>query len=168
MFCLLIRCFLCNHSNAEAVQKLSIFLFFLLIDNKSNESSGTLKNCHSPTTTAPIVNSTKAFFLRKLFTSSLLMSSTFFLALRERRWMLSRMRCTWLRERGFFSPVLLVMTPQGLQTGGKASAVAGLAGDRLQVSVSGNRDPSPLWRFNRVFSAAAAAQFRPPRSLLFT
>lgn len=50
--------------------------------------------------------------------------------------------------------------------GRKGSAVAGLAGDGLQVS--GDRDPSPLWRFNGDFATAAAAvQFRPPRSLLF-
>lgn len=63
---------------------------------------------HMPRTTAAMVNSTKAFFLKNVFTSSLVMSSTFFLAFRERSWMSSRIRCTRLRERGF-SPLLLVM-----------------------------------------------------------
>lgn len=63
---------------------------------------------HLPRATAPMVKSTKAFLLKKVLTSSLVMSSTFFLAFRERSWMSSRILCTRLRERGF-SPLLLVM-----------------------------------------------------------
>lgn len=81
------------------------FLNMSVQRNQHNLRNGRM---HLPRTTAPMVNSTKAFFLKKVLTSSLVMSSTFFLAFRERSWMSSRIRCTRLRERGF-SPLLLVM-----------------------------------------------------------
>lgn len=98
--------------------------------------------------------------------------------------MLSRRRCTGLRERGVFSPVLLVMAPQGLlaaSAGRNASVVAaGLAGDRLQVSGSGSGSgemeaPHLCGDLNgdlaadyaAADAADAATQYRPPRTLLF-
>lgn len=52
-----------------------------------------LDEAYPPAITAPTVNRTKAFFLRKVWMSSLEISSTFLLAFMVRMWMPSLKRC---------------------------------------------------------------------------
>lgn len=69
----------------------SMFVCLNLIDKTLTAEA------YTPTTTAATVNSTKAFFLRKAWMSSLEISSTFLFAFMVRMWMPSLSRCILLQ-----------------------------------------------------------------------
>lgn len=108
------------------------------------KSQNQRQNVNSPTTTAPTVKSTKAFFLRKVLTSALLRSSTFFLAFMVRMWMFCRRRATGVRARGV-SPVLLVMVPQCSRPPGWVDGIQGGGGYTCGLSKNKNKN---VWLFD--------------------